>query len=90
MVKFKPDLVLDLTPLPLPETAEQLEARQLASYLLGEPANNAVMAALQRAAELRKCMPGSLLRRLREFKDRGWHFNNLYFLEYQVADWHWL
>jgi nucleoid DNA-binding protein len=90
VVKFTPDLAVDLTPLPLPETAEQVEARELASYLLGKPADTAVMAALQRAAELRRCLPGSLLRRLREFKDRGWHFDLLYNLEYRVADWYWL
>jgi len=38
VVKFTPDLALDLTPLPplpLLETAEQVEARQLASYARG-------------------------------------------------------
>jgi nucleoid DNA-binding protein len=94
VVKFTPDLALDLTPLPplpLPETAEQIESRQLASYLLGKPADMAIMAALQQAAEFRRCMPGSLLRRLRDYKDRGWHFNNdLYELRSYLAAWYWL
>jgi hypothetical protein len=94
VVKFKPDLALDLTPLPplpLPETAEQVEARQLASYLLGKAADKVVMAALQKAAELHRCMPGSLLLRLREYKDRGWYFvNDHYGLERHLAAWFWL
>jgi nucleoid DNA-binding protein len=94
VVKFTPDLTLDLTPLPplpLPETAEQLEARQLASYLLGKPANKAIMAELQQAAEVHRCMPRSLLLRLREYKDRGWHFNNdIYGLRSCLAAWFWL
>ena len=91
VVKFTPDLALDLTPLPLPETAEQVEARQLASYLLGKPADKAIMAELQQAAEVHRCMPRSLLLRLREYKDRGWHFNNdLYGLRSYLAAWYWL
>jgi hypothetical protein len=94
VVKFIPDLALDLTPPappPIPETPEQVEARQLASELLARPADKAVMATLQKAAELLLCRPGSLLRRLREYKDRGWLFpNNLYELECRLAAWFWL
>src|SRR5438132_11163958 len=74
-VKFTPDLALDLTPPPLPpvppvpETPEQVEVRQLASALLGKPADQAILAKLQGAVEAHPYKPGALLRRLQEFRD---------------------
>jgi nucleoid DNA-binding protein len=94
VVKFSPDINLDLTPLPrppLPDTTEQAEVRQLASELLGEPADNVVIAKLQEAVEVHPFKPGSLLRRLQEFKSRGWRFDNdVHSLARQVAAQHWL
>ena len=90
VVKFIPDLNLDLTPPPLPETPEELEARQLASELLGKPANNAIMATLQRAVEVHPFRPGALLRRLRDIKSRGWHFDSVDTLARQVSAHYWL
>jgi hypothetical protein len=93
VVKFQPNPMLDLTPLPqppAPETTEQIEARELASYLLGKEVDRQAVAALQRAAETKRCVLGSLVRRLKEFKDRGWHFDSFFKLEVHVADWHWV
>ena len=92
-MKFTPDLSLDLTPLPpppLPETSEQVEARQLASELLGKPADKSIMATLQQAVEVHPFKPGALLRRLREFKGRGWQFGGIDSLARQVTAHHWL
>ena len=93
VVKFTADLSLDLTPLPpppLPETSEQLEARQLASELLGKAADKSIMATLQRAVEVHPFKPGALLRRLREFKGRGWRFGGVTSLAHQVTAYYWL
>jgi nucleoid DNA-binding protein len=96
VVKFKPDESLDLTPPPLPpppETPEQIEARQLATELLAlkEHADKALMAILQQAVEVHPHKPGALLRRLREFKSRGWQFHNdIYSLAAQVTAQYWL
>src|ERR1039457_5303021 len=60
VVKFMPDPNLDLTPPPLPETPEQVEALQRASELLGKPANKAIMARLQQAVEVHPSQPGAL------------------------------
>ena len=90
VVKFRPDPNLDLEPLPLPETPEQVEAREIASQLLGKPANLAIMARLQQAVEVHPFKPGALLRRLREFKSRGRTFSNVELLAHQTSTWHWL
>ena len=89
VVKFIPDLNLDLTPPPLPDTPEDLEARQLASELLGKPTNKAIMARLQEAVDVHPSKPGALLRRLREFKSRGWHFDSVDMLARQVSAHYW-
>jgi hypothetical protein len=93
VVKFTPDSNLDLTPLPpppVPVTAEQVEVCQLASELLGQPAHNAIMATLQEAVEVHPSHPGALLRRLREFKSRGWQFGSVASLAHQVSIHYWL
>ena len=93
VVKFTPDLNLDLTPLPplpLPETPQVVEARQLATDLLGKPADKAVMAMLQRAVEVRPHKPGALLRRLQEVKNRGLLFNQASLLADEVSAYYWL
>ena len=73
-----------------PETPEQLEARQLASELLAQPAHRADVQTLQKAVELHPFRPGSLLRRLKEFRDRGWKFNSIESLAAHVAYHYWL
>jgi nucleoid DNA-binding protein len=91
VLKYTPDLDLDLTPLPpppAPETPEQVEARQLASELLGKPADRAGIAT-QKAVEVHPSKPGALLRRLREFKDRGMHFGDVTALAYDVSACYW-
>jgi len=90
VVKFTPDLDLDLTPVPPPETAEQAEARQLASHLLGRAADQAIMARLQRATEVHPSKPGALLRRLRDIKSRGYQFADIDSLAHQVTAHYWL
>jgi nucleoid DNA-binding protein len=90
VVKFTPDPNLDLTPLPLPETPEQVEALQLASALLGKPANKAIMARLQQAVEVHPFKEGALLRRLRECKSRGRTFDNVEWLANQISAFYWL
>ncbi|MGD0778317.1 MAG: hypothetical protein ABSC05_36510 [Candidatus Solibacter sp.] len=89
-MKFTPDLELDLTPAPPPETAEQVEARQLASDFLGRPADKAIMARLQQAVEVHPSKPGALLRRLRDFKSRGWRFAGIDSLACQLTAHYWL
>jgi hypothetical protein len=93
VVKFTPDLTLDLTslpPPPLPETPEQVETQQLASELLEMPADKATMATLQQAVTVHPFKPGALLRRLQEFKNRGWKFGSVALLARQVSTHHWL
>ena len=93
VVKFTPDSNLDLTPMPrprLPETPEEVEARQLASELLGKPADRAIIARLQQAVEVHPFKQGALLRRLREFKSRGWRFDCVTSLAHEVASYYWL
>jgi hypothetical protein len=59
--------------------------------MLGEPADKAIMAELQQAAEVHRCMPRPLLLRRREYNDRGWLFSNdLYGLRSYLAAWYWL
>ena len=95
-VKFTPDLALDLTPPPLPpvppvpETPEQVEVRQLASALLGKPADQAILATLQRAVEVHPHKPGALLRRLREIRVRRWPFGDVHSLAGEVSAHYWL
>ncbi|MEO8372991.1 MAG: HU family DNA-binding protein [Candidatus Solibacter sp.] len=77
VVKFTPDLELDVSPFPAPEAPELMEARQLATYLLkGKPAREEIMRTLQQAVEKRPHKPGALLRRLRELKSNGYLFDN--------------
>jgi nucleoid DNA-binding protein len=95
VITFTPDETLDLTPPPLPpppETPEQIEARQLATELLAlkQPADTAMMTSLQQAAEVHPCKPGALLRRLREFKARGWQFHYIDSLAARVTAHYWL
>ena len=76
-VKFRPDVTLDLSPLPVPpppEPPEVTEVRHLATELLGlsKPADDQTLATLQKAVDLHPHQPGALLRRLQEAKRRGW------------------
>lgn len=87
VVKFTPDLTLDLTP---PESPETVEARAIASELLGVPASEAIMARLQQAVEVHPFKEGALLRRLRECKKRGMTFNNVEWLANQISAFYWL
>jgi hypothetical protein len=90
VLKFIPDLSLDLTPPPVPETPEQAEAREMASELIGHPLNKPIMASLQQAVEVHPCKPGALLRRLRDFKSRGWTFGSVPLLAQYLSSWYWL
>jgi nucleoid DNA-binding protein len=97
VVKFTPDRDLDLTPLPAPplpppplqNTPERVEARHLASKLLGRPADERTMAILQAAVEVHPWKPGALLRRLQEFDSRGWQFGDIGSLAAQVSAHYW-
>jgi hypothetical protein len=69
VVKFRQDESLDLTPLPVsppPPTPAEIECRQLATELIGRPADDAVMESLRRAAALPPQKPGNPLARLRD------------------------
>jgi nucleoid DNA-binding protein len=90
VVKFMADPNLDLEPLPLPETPEQVEAHDIASELIGKPADKAIMARLQQAVDVHLSRPGALLRRLRDLKSRGWNFDNVESLSHQISACHWL
>jgi nucleoid DNA-binding protein len=90
VVKFAPDPNLDLEPPPLPEPPEELEARAIASELLGMPASQAIMARLQQAVEVHRFKEGALLRRLRECKSRGRTFDNVEWLANQISAFYWL
>jgi nucleoid DNA-binding protein len=87
VVKFRPDEILDLTPLPSPE---QIECRQLATELLGKPANDAVMESLKRAAALPPQRPGSLLARLRDRQQRGRRYQDASSLAADIEKVYWL
>jgi len=87
VLKFTPNLNLDLTlpgP-PIPEIPEHIEARQLASELLGKPVNKVVMVMLQEAVKTHPFKRETLLQRLREFKDRGERFDGVVSLARQLA-----
>jgi nucleoid DNA-binding protein len=100
VVKFKPDEKLDLKPLPPPETVEQAAARQVASELLGKPADQAVMAMLQQAVEVnpqkpwerlaRQPEPETLRRRLQFIQDRGSSCGSAQELAREVALHYWV
>jgi nucleoid DNA-binding protein len=90
VVKVTPDPNLDLTPLPLPEPPDMVEARKITSELTGAPANQAIMARLQQAVEVHPFREGALLRRLRDLKSRGRTFNNTEMLAHEVSACYWL
>jgi nucleoid DNA-binding protein len=75
VVKFRPDESLDLTPLPVPPTPEEIECRELATELIGMPADDAVMERLKHAAAQPSTKPGNLLARLRDRKQRGLRYH---------------
>lgn len=104
IVKLKPDpsmvVILDSPPLPAPrpENTAEREERQLASLLLGRPADQAVMTSLRQAVGAHPRIPGArlppkpgaLLRRLREMNARGWKFSDLPDLAQRVSEYYWL
>ena len=101
VVKLRPNRKLDLTPLPpppKPETAENIAERRAASELLGRPTNQNDMNILQLAVGAHPRIPGqrvpfargSLLRRLRDFQERAWHFNSVESLARQISQHYWL
>jgi hypothetical protein len=57
---------------PEPAYTEQQVAWSLAADLLGRPADEQVMAALQAAVEVHPHKSGALVRRLRAIRTRGW------------------
>ena len=90
VVKFRPDESLDLTPLPAPPTAEEIECRQLATELIGRPADDAVMESLKRAAALHPQKPGNLLARLRDRHQRGLRYSDASGLTADIEKVYWL
>ena len=71
-------------------TAEQLEALQIASQLLGRTLRTQSIAPLQAAADFPAHKPGSLLRRLRTIRDRGWKAASVGELLSYIRFHHWL
>jgi nucleoid DNA-binding protein len=94
VVKFTPDLELDVSlfpALPVAEAPESVEARQLASYLLkGKPASEETMRTLQQAVDARPHRPGALSRRLRELKSNGFLFDNDVMLAASLYNLYWI
>jgi nucleoid DNA-binding protein len=90
VVKFRPDESLDLAPLPVPPTPEEIECRQLATELLGKAVDDQIMAALQKGADFPSPKPSALLRRLQGVQDRGWRINSTEDLTAGLAKLYWM
>jgi nucleoid DNA-binding protein len=90
VVKFRSDDSLDLTLLPAPPTSEEIESRQLATELIGGPADDAVMESLKRAAALPPKKPGNLLARLRDRQQRGRRYKDASGLAADIGKLYWL
>jgi nucleoid DNA-binding protein len=90
VVKFRPDVSLDLTPLPAPPTPEQIECRQLVTELIGMPPDDAIMESLLRAAAFPPQKPGNLLARLRDRKQRGRRYQDASKLAEDIETVYWL
>jgi nucleoid DNA-binding protein len=93
VVKFRPDLNLDLTPLPVPPpppTPEEIECRQLAAALLGHAVDDKTMGILQQSADFPRPKPGNLLRRLREAKSRSWYSKSTDELAHSIRQLYWV
>ena len=91
VVKFKPDRHLTFPLSPPKETAEELEARQIASELMGSPVSREMLAELQTALEKRSHRrPGALLTRLKVIRSRGLHTPNVESLIFYLAICHYL
>lgn len=90
VVKFRPDESLDLTPLPVPPTPEEIECRELAAKLLGHTVDDQSMARLQYGADFPQPRPGALLRRLREVRSRGRRPAGVEDLTAAVANLYWI
>lgn len=93
VVRFRPDMQLDMSPLPAPPpepTPEQIEIQQLASELFEKPVNEALLARLQEAVEVHPHKPGALLRRLRELKARGYRYFNIRMMAGDISALYWI
>jgi nucleoid DNA-binding protein len=93
VVRFRPDLALDLTPLPVPPpppTPEEIECQQLATELLGHPVNARILKYLKQHADFPQPKPGSLLRRLKEVKARGRNPKSFYELGSWIRGFYWI
>lgn len=83
-------------PPPKSETAEEIQERQLTTLLLKlrQPAADCVMATVRQAVgahpripgDRLSYQPGALLRRLRQFRDRGWSFSSVSELAQQISE----
>jgi nucleoid DNA-binding protein len=93
VVKFRPDVSLDLTPLPVPPpppTPEEIRCRQLAMELLAQAVDDQIMAKLQQGAHFPTPKPGALLRRLKEVQNRGWRISSTEDLTTAIAKLYWM
>ena len=90
VVKFSPDLNLNLSPLPQPLTPDEIEALQLASELLGKAADLATMKKLKDTVAARPNKPGALVRRLRDLKSRGLRYRDVAELVHDIGALYWL
>jgi nucleoid DNA-binding protein len=92
-IVFTPYRALDFTPPPSPQ---EIEARQLAAELLGRTVDDRIMAELQAGVDIHAHRPGAphgrgaLLRRLRELKKRGRHFQDVTFMAGELAGLYWI
>ena len=90
VVKFRPDESMDLTPLPVPPTPEEIECRQLATELLAKAVDDQIMSQLQKGADFPSPEPGALLRRLKEVQSRGWPNRSTEDLTANLAKLYWM
>jgi len=75
---------------PQPPTPEQVEAIRIAAQILEEPVTLEMIKVLQSAADFPWHKAGSLLRRLRTVRDRGWECDSVDQLAVEIQFHYWL
>jgi hypothetical protein len=90
VVKFKPDPHLTFPLPPPPEPPEEVEARPIASELMGSPVSREMLAVLQHALARRSRPPETFFTRLKVVKSRGIRPRNLDELRFYLAICHYL
>ena len=92
-IKFLPDQQLNVELIPKPPgppTPEELEIRELVLLFTGRPPTAQDIAVLQRAIEWRPHKSGALLRRLRQYEERGGKRISISYLAQYMEFFYWL